>query len=123
MINRQAERLAEHAAAGEEVETLEDDDDREALYDHAREEDGVDGDIIEQSDEEQEMELSELTKRVAAHMEIQRERMVKKAKAKTLIYEDQETATLLIPKKYRFGTESSRIPVRILESTLTVSHF
>jgi hypothetical protein len=71
----------------------------------------------EQEEEAEEMILSELTKRVAEHMRKQRENMVKKANSKALEYNIQEIATLQIPKQYRFGTEMTRILVRVLEKT------
>jgi hypothetical protein len=75
---------------------------------------------IEVEQEQEEMILSELTKRVAEHVRKQKENMVKRASAKALEYEAQEIATLQIPKQYRFGTESVRIPVRVLEKTAKV---
>jgi hypothetical protein len=79
----------------------------------------VDEDLEVEQDQE-EMILSELTKRVAEHVRKQKENVVKRANAKALEYEAQEIATLQIPKQYRFGTESVRIPVRVLEKTAKV---
>ena len=70
--------------------------------------------------EQEEMILSKLTKRVAEHVRKQKENVVKKANARALEYKAQEIATLQIPKQYRFGTESVRIPVRVLEKTTKV---
>ena len=69
------------------------------------------------------MILSELTKRVTEHVRKQKENVVKRANAKALEYEAQEIATLQIPKQYRFGTESVRIPVRVLEKTAKVCNY
>jgi hypothetical protein len=79
----------------------------------------VDEDLEVEQDQE-EMILSELTKRVTEHVRKQKENVVKRANAKALEYEAQEIATLQIPKQYRFGTESVRIPVRVLEKTAKV---
>jgi hypothetical protein len=68
------------------------------------------------------MILSELTKRVAEHVKKQNEKIVKKVKAKELVFEVQEIATLQIPKQYRFSTEPARIPVRVLEHAAKVSN-
>ena len=66
------------------------------------------------------MILSELTKRIAEHIRKQKENIVKRASTKALEYKAQEIATLQIPKQYRFGTESARIPVRVLEKIAKV---
>jgi hypothetical protein len=88
------------------------------------EEDTVEGlfvdEDIEVEQEQEEMILSELTKRVAEHVRKQKENMVKKANARALEYKAQEIATLQIPKQYRFSTKSTRIPVRVLEKTTKV---
>jgi len=67
---------------------------------------------FQEEEEQEDMILSELTKRVKEHMVKQQ---VKKAGAKALVFEAQETATLLIPKAYRFSSEPTRIPVRVLK--------
>ena len=68
------------------------------------------------------MILSELTKRVAEHVKKQNEKIVKKVKAKELVFEVQEIVTLQIPKQHRFSTEPARIPVRVLEHVAKVSN-
>ena len=85
------------------------------------EENFVDEDLAQEQAEEG-MILSELTKRVAEHVKKQNEKIVKKVKAKELVFEVQEIATLQIPKQYRFSTEPARIPVRVLEHAAKVSN-
>jgi hypothetical protein len=75
---------------------------------------------LEEEEQQEEMVLTKLIKRVKEHMVKQQANMVKKAGARALIFNPQEVATLQIAKQYRFSTEPSRIPVRILEKTAQV---
>jgi hypothetical protein len=74
----------------------------ERLEERSGEEDTEEGlfinEDIEVEQEQEEMILSELTKRVAEHVRKQKENMVKRASAKALEYDAQEITTLQIPK-------------------------
>jgi hypothetical protein len=90
---------------GETLEPLEDEDDGM----------GIEGDSDSESDDNEDLVLTEIESRVVANDARLHAQMIKANSGRTALFTEGTIATLQIPLKLRLATEPSRLPVRVLE--------